>query len=202
MPPHWLSVMFKALTVVPRTLNRRYLTKTKKTNLHWKIKGEDSFFRKWFWHFNGQAWKRSSFLRRGEEKFPEWEKHRNSPFHLGRAPIFKEKNRAWANSGDLCLYCKTSGEQSYSSTKEEKSSHLSIDTFTFMEWFSSGNLTRSLKIDTYKKKPLRAGKYQDLMLPYQLKDCWKLHYDHVMHVLFMQIYAYKRTHTKIKDPDK
>lgn len=27
MPPHWLSVMFRALTVVPSTLKRRYLTK-------------------------------------------------------------------------------------------------------------------------------------------------------------------------------
>lgn len=48
MPPHWLSVMFKALMVVPRTLNRRYLAKATKTNPHWKIKGEYRFFRKWY----------------------------------------------------------------------------------------------------------------------------------------------------------
>lgn len=40
--------------------------------------------------------------------------------------------------------------------KEEKSSHLSIDTFTFMEWFSSGNLTRSLKIDIYMRKTTKS----------------------------------------------
>lgn len=35
------------------------------------------------------------------------------------------------------------------------------------------------------------------MLPYQLKDCWKLHYDHVTHV-HSQIHAHMRTEKKKK----
>ncbi len=76
-----------------------------------------------------------------------------SPFDLGNLPNFKrEKNRAVTTRGqqNIILYCLKSGCRFALSvvkvTQNKEESHLSMDTFTFMEWFSSGNLTRSLKI--------------------------------------------------------
>lgn len=53
----------------------------------------------------------------------------------------------------------------------EKGPHLSMDTFTFMLWFSSGNLTRSLERRKYQKNIyIEAGKYQNLILEYQISE--------------------------------
>lgn len=65
------------------------------------------------------------------------QKEPNSPFNLGHFPVFQDENVEEINVKTNIL--------AFSPWETLQGSHLSMNTSTFMEWFSSENLTRSLK---------------------------------------------------------